>query len=106
MKVVQFMHPGDEVRVLGTTVEWNTSGRHFRRLLCHAGEYVDGNNYCNQNDNLCFWNEYEAPTQVHPILQSQRWNLAQYYQLRLSNLSHLLPIGVAIVMSMSWVNNE
>ena len=79
MNVVQFIHPGDEITVTGPNVGWHTKGEHRRRLLCHAGEYVDGNNNCNHDDNLCFWNEYEAPTQAHPILQSQGWDFAQYY---------------------------
>ena len=87
MNVVQFMHPGDEIRVLGHTVGsgqgcyvgWNTGKQHYRRLLRHGGEYVDGNNNCNHDDNLCFWNEYEAPTFAHPIPRHLGWDFAQYY---------------------------
>ena len=79
MNVVQFMHPGDEITVPGPNVGWHTKGGHRRRLLCHAGEYVDGNNNCYHDDNLCFWNEYEAPTFAHPIPRHPKWNFAQYY---------------------------
>jgi len=79
MNVVQFMHPGAEVGVHGNAVPWNLGNRHFRRLLCHAGEYVDGNNNILHDDNLCFWNEYEAPTQAYPIQQQNvGWDFAHH----------------------------
>lgn len=79
MNVVQFMHPGDEVDVNGNPVPWNLGNRHRRRLLCHAGEYVDGNNNCVHEDNLCFWNEYEAPTHAYPIQPHRGWDYAHHY---------------------------
>lgn len=72
------MHPGDEVGVSGANCAWNTGGQHFRRLLCHAGKYVDGNN-CVHDDNLCFWNEYEAPTHAHQIQPHRGWDFAHHY---------------------------
>lgn len=79
MSVVQFMHPGGEVDVYGNTVQWNLGNRHCRRLLCHAGEYVDGNNIYVRDDHLCFWNEYEAPTYAHPIQPHRGWNFVHHY---------------------------
>ena len=78
MNVVQFMHPGREIDVIGNTVGWNTK-EHCRRLLCHAGEYIDANNNSYHNDNLCFWNEYEAPTCPYQIQPYRGWNFAHHY---------------------------
>ena len=78
MRVVQFMHPGCEIDVVGNTVGWNTK-EHCRRLLYHAGEYIDVNNNSYHNDNLCFWNEYEAPTRAYPTHRQHGWDYAKYY---------------------------
>ena len=80
MKVVQFMHPGGEVDVpMNLNVGWNTGNRHFRRLLCHGGEYIDSNNNSNSHESLCFWNEYEAPTTAYPIQHQPGWAYAHHY---------------------------
>lgn len=79
MNVIQFMHPGDEIRANGSICGWNVSGRHGRKLLLHSGEYVDAGNQSRHNDNLCFWNEYEASSSVHPILHHSGWEFARCY---------------------------
>ena len=80
MRIAQFMHPGAEFHVNRNQVQvsWNT-GRHHRRLLRHTGEYVDGNNAAHEGD-LCFWNEYEAPTIATAITQTHTgYDYAHHY---------------------------
>ena len=78
MRIVQFMHPGDEIKVCGSQVPWN-SGKHKRRLLRHLGCYIAGDNIAREGD-LCFWNEYEAPTIATAINPpSTGWEYAHHY---------------------------
>ncbi len=67
LQVVHFPHPGGEFHVEGATatrhvdVRWNTSGRHFRRLVGHDGAYVDAAGKV-KHGKLVFWTEWEAAT--------------------------------------------
>ena len=79
MTVVQFMHPGGEVPVHSNPVPWNMGPTHYRRLLRHDGLYVDAENTVRTGD-LCFWNEYEAPTNPTAIAQPPTgWDFAHHY---------------------------
>ena len=70
MHVVQFPHPGAEFPVRDTNsdrrpdgrydVHWNTGGHH-RRLVKHAGRYVDAHGVLQKGD-LLFWTEWEGCT--------------------------------------------
>ena len=79
MTVIQFMHPGCEIPVHCNPVTWNIGPTHYRRLLRHDGKYVDAANTVRAGD-LCFWNEYEAPTAPTAIIQPPTgWDFAHHY---------------------------
>ena len=90
MRIVQFMHPGAEISVRRNQVRvpWNT-GKHRRRLLRHTGLYVDGNNAAHEGE-LCFWNEYEAPTDATAITRTAtNYDYAHHYHCIVNPISLL-----------------
>lgn len=91
MTVIQFLHPGGEVPVHSNPVPWNMGSRHYRRLLRHDGKYVDDANTVRDGD-LCFWNEYEAPTNPTAITQPPTgWDFAHHYH-RIIQPRNLAPL--------------
>lgn len=88
MHIIQFIHPGIEFPVSDTNAEmradgrynvhWNT-GKHYRRLVKHYGDYVDVGGVC-QNAELSFWTEWEGPTTATRLADTVRDAIHARYQ--------------------------
>lgn len=76
---VQINHPGSQKRykkegegyvTRGELIvrEWNKDAQHYRKFMCHPGQYVKSlDNIETQSGKLYFWGEWEGPSRFEPL---------------------------------------
>jgi hypothetical protein len=82
--IAQVNHPGSEIEFnvakiakqnLNTFLklgdkwirDWNTDEMHYRKLILNRGYYLNNLNGVEQEDELLFWGEWEAPSVFQPL---------------------------------------
>jgi hypothetical protein len=49
--------------------DWNTDETHYRKLILNRGYYLNNLNGVEQEDELLFWGEWEAPSVFQPLVK-------------------------------------
>jgi hypothetical protein len=72
-KIIQFLHPNTEAEPIHPNdkiIPWNNNKTHRRKYLVSTGKYLD-NNYQLVKNELAFWGEWEAQSEIIKINKSK-----------------------------------